>query len=202
MPQKRSAIFTVDIKGNPYRLSPKDFVVRVRQIIDVGLYTDSTGHLDEAKSKQVFANKIDTTIQLDADFSFRLKDMDNGSAYRVIVHYNIPLDTYRRDQIARTRMIIQEFKVNSWTYQYTIKDLSPCDYNGSLKNRTCPKCHKQDKVMPIVYEEPPAPPSEDEDLEGPAAPAAKQSLIVGYNAGGTVTGCDANWHCGRDRMDF
>jgi len=62
-----------------------------------------------------------------------------------------------------------------------------CKYDSSLKNKTCPICKKQDKVIPIAY-----------------------GLLVSmkgegktFKAGGcNITYCDPNWYCKRDKLEF
>jgi hypothetical protein len=68
-----------------------------------------------------------------------------------------------------------------------------CRYDSSINNKTCPICHKKDKVIPIIYgllistngEDP----MKDEGIK--------------FKAGGCEkTNCDPNWYCKRDKLEF
>lgn len=69
----------------------------------------------------------------------------------------------------------------------------PCKYDSSKKNKTCPICHKKDKVIPIVY--------------GLLISTKNKNPLKGngktFKAGGcNVTYCDPHWYCKRDKTDF
>jgi hypothetical protein len=68
-----------------------------------------------------------------------------------------------------------------------------CPYDGSIKNKTCPICHKQNKVIPILYGLLISTNS-DSPMKG-----AGETFIVG---GCNVTDCDPNWYCKRDKNKF
>lgn len=189
--QKRAAIFNLDMKHNIYGVKHTDFSVHVREVTDRSLYLDSNGHFDEQKFAAVFAGRIDTLVPLNADFSFKLRDLTPGSLYSISMYYRIPLDTFNSKYIYRTRALYQEVKINNWTYEYTIRNSEPCNYDASLRNRTCPRCRKQERVLPIVYG------TEDGD---PTVP--NPYPVKGYQAGMDVTGCDPNWYCQRDKTSF
>ena len=60
---------------------------------------------------------------------------------------------------------------------------------GTIKKK-CPKCHKNDKVIPILYGEP-----SEEAME-----EIKRGL---WRMGGCVVDRDSsNWYCKRDRKEF
>ncbi len=61
-----------------------------------------------------------------------------------------------------------------------------CKYDVHEKNKICPKCKKQDKVIPIVY-----------GLS--VGPLDKKNY---YYAGCVITYCDPHWHCKRDKLEF
>jgi hypothetical protein len=189
--QKRAAIFNVDMKHNPYGVTHTSFSVHVREVTDRSRYLDSNGHFDEQKFATVLADKVDTLITLNADFSFKLRNLKPGTLYSISMYYRIPLDTFNSKYVYRTRARYQEVKINNWTYEYTIKHNEPCNYDVSLQNRTCPKCRRKDYVLPILYG------TDDRNLSLPDPYPLK-----GYDAGTDVTGCDPNWFCKRDKISF
>lgn len=70
------------------------------------------------------------------------------------------------------------------TFNLTLPPL--CKYDKKKKNKTCPKCGKKDKVIPIVYGLPVGPMDEEKY----------------YYAGCIISYCDPNWHCKRDKYEF
>lgn len=189
--QKRAAIFNFDIKENRYQLKPGDFHIHVHEVPDRSLYTDSSGGFSYAKYTEANAGKLDTQLTMNADFAFRLKDLKIGALYSVSIYYNIPLDTFNKQYLYRTRAVYQEFKLNSWTYEYKVLDNAGCNYDNSLKNRQCPKCRRKDRVLPVLYGL-----TASDPLEPDPYP------VKGHHAGTDVTGCDPNWYCERDKLRF
>ena len=63
-----------------------------------------------------------------------------------------------------------------------------CKYYNS--NKECPICKKEDKVIPIIYGLP---------SNKMAKKAEKGKMIL---AGCEITGCDPNWYCKRDEIEF
>jgi len=61
-----------------------------------------------------------------------------------------------------------------------------CNYEKSINNNTCPKCKKNDKVIPIVY-----------GLT--LGPLDKKNY---YYSGCGITFCDPNWFCKRNKIKF
>ena len=69
-----------------------------------------------------------------------------------------------------------------------------CIYDASLNDKTCPVCHKTDKVIPIKY-----------GLL--ITEKGKKKKETGssdefYSGGCVITGCDPNWYCKRDKTKF
>lgn len=188
--QTRTAIFNLDMKSIPHRFKTADAVVHVREVVDRSLYLDSSGMFNHDK----FAadHKLDTLIRLNADFAFHLPNLKIGSSYSVSMYYNIALDTFNIRSIHRTRSLYQEVRINNWTLEYKVRGGDLCSYDGSLTDRTCPKCRRKDMVQPILY---------GFDANDPAK-EHEAPVVAGHNAGYDVTGCDPNWFCKRDKMSF
>ena len=65
-----------------------------------------------------------------------------------------------------------------------------CPMNKYIEGRICPKCHKSDQIIPMIYGLP-----DPTSLKGEAG--------VDYSLGGCITtGCDADWFCKRDWTEF
>jgi len=58
--------------------------------------------------------------------------------------------------------------------------------NSSKSNKKCPKCHKSNKVIPILY----------------GLPLGEMDTENFYYAGCEITGCDSYWYCKRDKLRF
>jgi hypothetical protein len=61
-----------------------------------------------------------------------------------------------------------------------------CKYDDKKNDPTCPKCHKKNKVIPIVY----------------GLPVGEMDEDNYYYAGCEITLCDPNWYCKRDKKKF
>tara|TARA_R110002051_G_scaffold117953_1_gene191763 strand:- start:2448 stop:2975 length:528 start_codon:yes stop_codon:yes gene_type:complete len=67
-----------------------------------------------------------------------------------------------------------------------------CKYDQSKENKTCPVCKKEDKVIPISY-----------GLIAEITKKGEEKKEKEYKSGGCVTtGCDPNWYCKRDDINF
>jgi len=68
-----------------------------------------------------------------------------------------------------------------------------CSYNRHVLNRTCPKCNKRDKVIPIKY-----------GLRVPLYDKNGNIIDEGeYRPRGcVVSDCDPSWYCKRDKVEF
>ncbi len=191
--QKRAAIFHLDLKGNAGHVKPADINVHVRQLVDRAQYLDSNGNVSDEKMAAAFADKIDTNVAVNNDFAFSLRNLNTGAAYRISIYYKVPLDNIPNPEFFRMRAIYQELKVNAWTYEYRIPAAQSCRYDATLHNRTCPKCHRSDNVLPILYD--------SETLEDPHAPLQRTFPVYHQSTEG-ATDCDPNWYCSRDRITF
>lgn len=60
-----------------------------------------------------------------------------------------------------------------------------CEYDNSIKNKSCPVCHKKNKVIPIGYG---------------FSPGSRRKKV--YPGGCIITICDPNWFCERDSTKF
>jgi hypothetical protein len=68
-----------------------------------------------------------------------------------------------------------------------------CKYDASINDKTCPICHKKDKVIPIRYGLPVS-----VNGENPMKHEGKTWKAGGCN----ISKCDPNWYCKRDRTEF
>lgn len=68
-----------------------------------------------------------------------------------------------------------------------------CPYDESINKNVCPKCHKKNAVIPILYGLPYSKNGED-----PAKGNGKKFLLAGC----LVSDCDPNWYCRRDKIRF
>lgn len=65
----------------------------------------------------------------------------------------------------------------------------PCKYDVSYNDRTCPKCGRTGKVVPIMYGL----------IVIPSGKAGKQYKREHYMGGCDISSCDPNWYC-RERQ--
>jgi len=68
-----------------------------------------------------------------------------------------------------------------------------CQYDASIKNKTCPVCKRKDAVIPIVYGYPVTTHGED-----PMKNNGKKYILAGCE----ISGCDPHWYCKRDKTSF
>ena len=192
--QKRACIFYIDLKANAARLKPADLHIHVREVVDRAQFTDSSGHFDRERFEKAVAGKLDTNIAANADFAFRLRDLNTGRNYSVsIIYYVVPEGMDYR--FRRFRATYQEFKVNSWSYEYRIPVITSCRYDASLNTRICPKCHRSDRVLPEDYSGWGFP------VEDPLTPAVYPAIKT-HQSLQEQTDCSPNWYCERDKLSF
>ena len=70
-----------------------------------------------------------------------------------------------------------------------------CKYDASRNDKTCPVCHKTDKVLPVKYGLPATTQKEKKKKKG-----GEDGEF--YPAENAATGCDPNWYCKRDKSRF
>lgn len=68
-----------------------------------------------------------------------------------------------------------------------------CQYDKSLRDKTCPVCHKKNMSIPIVYGLPYSTKGED-----PTKGNGKKFLLAGCE----ITYCAPHWYCKRDKIRF
>jgi hypothetical protein len=68
-----------------------------------------------------------------------------------------------------------------------------CQYDESLRNKTCPVCHKKNMSIPIVYGLPYSSKGKD-----PTKGNEKKFLLAGCE----ISYCDPHWYCKRDKIKF
>ncbi len=68
-----------------------------------------------------------------------------------------------------------------------------CKYYKHLFNDVCPRCHKRDEVLPILYSV-----TVPKGHKGPVEPFHKPH----WKSPAKTDGCNPNWHCKRDNTDF
>jgi hypothetical protein len=69
--------------------------------------------------------------------------------------------------------------------------LTPCKYEKSKKDKTCPVCKKKDQSIPIVY-----------GLLVDTGKKTRRKEKEFYTGGCVISGCDPNWYCKRDKRKF
>ena len=116
--------------------------------------------------------------KLDNKFTFKFDSLRNSFG-----NLKIKSDYYHADTT------IYLSSINSDTTFIEIPFPPICKYDYSLKNKKCPKCNKDDKVIPIQYGY-----SEKEDI--------KNNMST-YKLGGCITKfCQPHYYCKRDKLDF
>lgn len=68
-----------------------------------------------------------------------------------------------------------------------------CPYDETINNKICPKCHKKNSVIPIIYGLPVSLNGED-----PTKGNGKKFILAGCE----ISDCDPNWFCRRDKLSF
>lgn len=121
------------------------------------------------------------TADLDDDLNFSFYDLKAG---------NFKIRTEPKP--AGTNRIIIDFLKPNDTINIKLPYSLTCKYDKSKKDKTCPVCKKEDQVIPISY--------------GLIVEITKKGEVKKekeYKSGGCVTtGCDPNWYCKRDEIDF
>lgn len=158
-----------------------NFLVFSQTTINGKLILKNPSHKEFAlKNTKVFLKnnfrsdiKIDSTT-IDENFSFSFKDITKDSVSLSIEPRNYPINTSYILRLKDKKNIDLE-----------IPYAPICDY--SKTDSICPKCKKIDKVVPIAY----------------GLIFLKKSDADKVKLGGCVTtGCDPNWYCKRDDLDF
>ena len=126
-------------------------------------------------------NGIEKTTIVDKNLNFSFYNLESDS---------IRIKTEPQSYL-RNRIIIGFIKPND-TVNVKISYSLSCKYDKSKENKTCPVCKKEDQVIPISY--------------GFIAEISKKGEDIKekeYKSGGCViTGCDPNWFCKRDEIEF
>ncbi|MFV8282862.1 carboxypeptidase-like regulatory domain-containing protein, partial [Christiangramia marina] len=125
----------------------------------------------------VIINELHKGTQADQNGNFRIENIPIGK-YSMKISYIGNLD----EEIKA----VEIFKDSTTTLNITYPPF--CKYYNS--NKECPVCRKEDKVIPIVYGMP---------TNKMGRKAEKGKLII---AGCEITGCDPNWDCKRDKIEF
>jgi hypothetical protein len=104
------------------------------------------------------------------------------------VFSNIPIGTYniKVNVIVYRDTIFRNIKITGDTD--LVLDIHKfCQYDAARKDRTCPTCHKKDKVIPIEY----------------GLRISNKGEGKTFKSGGcNITLCDPNWYCKRDKLEF
>lgn len=75
-----------------------------------------------------------------------------------------------------------------------------CKFDRSAKDKTCPTCGKDDMVIPIRYGLLLAGVQKINRSE--TSEIQKPETLDYFPGGCVISGCDPNWHCKRDGLDF
>jgi hypothetical protein len=68
-----------------------------------------------------------------------------------------------------------------------------CNFDKSIKDKSCPTCKKKNNVIPIIYGLPYSKNGED-----PTKGNGKKFVLAGCE----ITDCDPNWYCRKDKTKF
>lgn len=133
-----------------------------------------------ASVKLIDAAQAFVTTSTDLEGEFRFYKVSPGIYSIGITYVGYPDIIYNNIRIQRDTTI----KLDIHRY---------CKYDETLKNKTCPVCHKSNKVVPILYGL-----LISKNGSSPMTDEPKR-----FKAGGCmVTGCDPNWYCKRDKTEF
>ncbi len=122
-------------------------------------------------------SNILSTTKSDFDGNFKFEHIKNG-------HYNLKTTDVAYGDSTIPIIVNGDIKIKIIILKEN------CIYNKSINNKICPKCHRKDKTIPIIY-----------------------GLIIGhekknskkkryYIGGCQITDCDPNWFCIRDNFKF
>ena len=126
-------------------------------------------------------NGIEKSTVLDKNLNFSFRNLESDS---------IRIRTEPHSYL-RNRIIIGFLKPND-SIELKIPYSLSCKYDKSKENKTCPVCKKEDKVIPISY-----------GLIAEIRKKGEEKKEKEYKSGGCVTtGCDPNWYCKRDKIEF
>ncbi|WP_417871301.1 hypothetical protein [Winogradskyella sp.] len=126
-------------------------------------------------------NGVQKTTVVDKNLNFYFRNLESDS-----IQISTEPHSYMRELI-----IIGFLKPND-TIDVKIPYSLSCKYDKSIDNKTCPICKKDDEVIPISY-----------GLTLEIEKKEKTKKQKEYKSGGCVTtGCDPNWYCRRDEIDF
>lgn len=139
------------------------------------------GHVHDRKENEglAFANVwlegTEKGTLTDIDGNFIIDSIIEGT-YILHVSYTGYADTTLSDIIVSAGS----------SYFIKLEFPSPCKYDNSIRNKTCPICGKRDKVVPIIY----------------GLPIGQLDKRNFYYAGCEVTMCDPIWFCKRNNFKF
>lgn len=126
--------------------------------------------------RDTFSNNATDSVYIDENLHFEFKNVDRDSVNIFFKPRNYPGNaSYNVKLIGEDR---------NWE-KLKIKYSPTCPY--SKENNICPKCHSSENVVPIIY----------------GLVMLKKDQVDKVKLGGCVTfGCDPNWHCKKDELDF
>lgn len=126
---------------------------------------------------------IGTDFQTESDprGNFSFSDIPEGTYELELHHYDQP-DTLISGLVLK--------KGETLELEIPWPPVSDCPYDLNRDDPTCPVCHKQDSVVPILYGFP-----TEESFEA----AERGELSLG---GCEVSDCDPSWWCKRDNKEF
>lgn len=143
------------------------------------------GHIHDRKRDEPlsFCNiiiqelKYTTASDIDGNFKFE----------------NVPLGTYKIKAIyfGYGDTIVEISITNKTTYELKMELPPPCKYDKNFKNKICPICKKEDQSIPIQY-----------GLIISEKGSENDVYEKYYPGGCSISKCDPNWYCKRDKIKF
>jgi hypothetical protein len=128
-------------------------------------------------------NTIEKTITDDSGY-FKLYNLPTGEFFLKVAYIGYGDTAFRIGVSKDTSYVLDIHK--------------PCKYDSSINDKTCPICHKQDMVVPIIYGEFVI----TKQTSGKKSKRQDDPYIDFYPGGDVVTYCDPNWFCNRDKVKF
>lgn len=139
---------------------------------------------------ELISKKTKVILEINGTKKYATLDENLNFSFNNVASDTILIRTEPKS-ITRNRIITGFLKPNE-TVEIEIPYSLSCKYDKSKKNKLCPVCERKDEVIPIRY-----------GLIVNNSKKDKGENTKEYKEGGCViTGCDPNWYCKRDEIEF